>query len=76
MRNLAECTRCGGFTVPEMFRDVGFSSIGWHCLICGEVVDEVILKNRTHPAPVFEWEEPGPWMTLDCDGDLGGEAAF
>jgi hypothetical protein len=30
------------------------SFTGWHCLICGEILDLIILKNRRlHPAPQY-----------------------
>ena len=47
MKLAVNCTRCGGFVMPEAFRDIGIATIGWHCLLCGETVDDVILRNRT-----------------------------
>ena len=47
MEPLTGCTRCGGLIIPEAFRDVGIFSLGWHCLLCGEMGDGVILRNRT-----------------------------
>lgn len=64
MEPLTGCTRCGGFIIPEAFRDIGLCSIGWRCLHCGEMVDSVILQNRVEPpAPLTadegltEWEQ-------------------
>jgi hypothetical protein len=36
--------------IPEAFRDIGLCSIGWRCLLCGEIVDGVILRNRVAPS--------------------------
>jgi len=66
------CTRCGGFIIPEAFRDIGLSSLGWRCLLCGEIVDGVILKNRTSPLiPSPMDEEQADWhcesFATDCE---------
>jgi len=41
------CGKCGGLMVYEKFigREIEDFS-GWRCVICGEIVDEVILRNR------------------------------
>ena len=52
MELVTSCTRCGGFVMPEAFRDIGVSTVGWHCLLCGETVDDVILQNRARPCLV------------------------
>ncbi len=46
-----ECSRCGGFMVQEEFfglQEEAFpvTSLGWRCVMCGEVVDSVIAANR------------------------------
>jgi hypothetical protein len=33
--------------VYEKFRDQTDDFSGWRCVACGEIIDEVILKNRT-----------------------------
>ncbi len=50
------CTRCGGWMVQERCMDVGESLGGYwfwgqRCIQCGDIVDEVILRNRRLPAP-------------------------
>jgi hypothetical protein len=43
-----KCSKCGGFMHYERFYSEeleGFS--GWRCIACGEIIDEVILRNRT-----------------------------
>ena len=41
-----KCYRCGSVMVYEMFYGPGENFSGWRCVSCGEVLDEVILKNR------------------------------
>jgi hypothetical protein len=40
------CHRCGGRMVAEKFYDINGIFHGWHCLICGEILDPVILLHR------------------------------
>ena len=47
-----ECPRCCGRMNYEFFMDGGERSIpwsydGWRCVYCGEVVDPIILLNRS-----------------------------
>ncbi len=49
------CQRCNGTMVEEMFEDLrdDTGSIrfpGWRCMLCGEILDPVILKNRASPS--------------------------
>ncbi len=41
------CYRCGGLMVYEKFYDGGDNFFGWKCISCGEIVDQVILENRS-----------------------------
>jgi hypothetical protein len=43
---LAKCLRCRGTLTYEKFYGVGEQFWGWKCLICGEIIDPVILANR------------------------------
>lgn len=56
-----DCPRCHGTMVVDHFVDLLTSSEiwmpGWRCLMCGEVIDPLILKNRQEP-PVAP-EHPG-----------------
>ena len=50
------CARCGGLLLPQHYMDLlddtgQIDITAWHCTICGEVVDSVILKNRHSPPP-------------------------
>jgi hypothetical protein len=40
------CHRCGGRMIFEKFYDVSSMFYGWHCVICGEILDPVILLHR------------------------------
>lgn len=59
MESLTGCTRCGGLIIPEAFRDIGLFSLGWRCLLCGAMVDSVVLRNRAVPSIAYPmYEEP------------------
>ncbi len=50
------CTRCGGLLVDERCMDIGESLGGYwfmamRCVQCGDIVDEVILRNRYAQLP-------------------------
>jgi hypothetical protein len=66
---LPGCTRCGGLTIPEAFRDVGLFSLGWHCLLCGEIVDGVILQNRTVSSIMSPINEDSADWEQESDAD-------
>jgi len=40
------CRRCGGRMIFEKFYDVNSVFFGWHCVICGDILDAVILLHR------------------------------
>ena len=44
--NAISCQRCGGRMSFEKFYDVNNIFYGWHCVICGEILDPVILLHR------------------------------
>ncbi|MEO5658151.1 MAG: hypothetical protein ABIO65_00030 [Nitrospiria bacterium] len=46
-----ECRRCHGLMVSDRFTDLmdetgQMTFGGWRCLVCGEIVDPVIVTNR------------------------------
>ncbi|MBS0170707.1 MAG: hypothetical protein JSR62_10170 [Nitrospira sp.] len=64
----AHCSRCGGWMVEERCMDIGESLGGYwfwgqRCIQCGDIVDEVILRNRRlpvpHPVLVEQEAQPG-----------------
>jgi len=46
MKDALSCQRCGGRMIFEKFYDVSNIFFGWHCVICGEILDPVILLHR------------------------------
>ncbi len=42
----SRCSRCGGNMVHESFFGPNEQFTGLKCVICGEVIDPVILQNR------------------------------
>ena len=53
------CTRCDGLMVIDRYQDVRDDTgeicfNAWHCLVCGDIIDPVIMSNRrnhTKPLP-------------------------
>ena len=41
-----KCNRCNGSMIYEKFYGDGGTFFGWRCVVCGEIIDQVILKNR------------------------------
>ena len=41
-----KCFRCGSVMVYERFYGLGETFLGWRCILCGEILDELILENR------------------------------
>jgi len=41
-----KCHRCGGVMVCERIYGPDGHFLGWRCIQCGEIIDEVILENR------------------------------
>jgi hypothetical protein len=41
----SECHRCGGLMVTEWCSEL--DSMAWRCVQCGELIDAVILNNRS-----------------------------
>ena len=41
-----KCSRCGAPMTLQKFYSLSEVFWGWKCLLCGEIVDPVILENR------------------------------
>ncbi|MGA2467994.1 MAG: hypothetical protein ABSH06_27075 [Thermodesulfobacteriota bacterium] len=41
-----KCHRCGSVMVYERFYGPHKHFGGWKCILCGEIIDQVILENR------------------------------
>lgn len=54
-----DCPRCKGVMVQNVFEDLRDDTgslyfNGWRCLICGEILDPVIVTNRaSRPSPLL-----------------------
>jgi hypothetical protein len=46
-----QCPRCNGWMGFEKFYGPNNAFFGWHCLLCGDILDPVILLNRLRPRP-------------------------
>ena len=44
--NAMKCMRCGGAMIYEKFYGDCEHFFGWRCVVCGEIIDQVILENR------------------------------
>jgi uncharacterized Zn finger protein len=52
-----KCNRCGSLMVREIYYHEGDTFAGLRCLLCGEVVDSEILKNRAESlAKTEQWK--------------------
>ncbi len=40
------CHRCGGRMIFEKYYDLNSIFYGWRCVMCGEIIDPVILLHR------------------------------
>lgn len=41
-----KCNKCGGVMAYEKFYGDYEEFFGWRCIFCGDIIDQVILKNR------------------------------
>lgn len=44
-----KCHRCGGIMVFEKYFGQCEYFWGWRCVLCGEIIDDLILENRNGP---------------------------
>ena len=64
------CPRCHGLMVTTKLEDrkgsISFEALpGWHCLVCGEVLDPGIIANRKgqrHPTRSRARPRYGAWL--------------
>jgi hypothetical protein len=43
-----QCTRCAGLRVPEIIYEGGSRVFALRCVLCGDIIDRVIILNRQH----------------------------
>lgn len=54
-----DCPRCKSMMVQDIFEDLeddtgNLCFRGWRCIICGEILDPVIVTNRdSRPSPLL-----------------------
>lgn len=41
-----QCARCAGMRVPEIISEGGTRVMALRCVLCGDIVDRVIVHNR------------------------------
>lgn len=41
-----QCPRCAGLRVPEVIYEGGSKILALRCILCGDVMDRVIVLNR------------------------------
>jgi len=44
---MVKCDRCGGVMAYEKFYGQAEDYFGWRCIVCGDIIDRVILENRS-----------------------------
>ena len=61
------CSRCTGLMIRDDLQDeTGLDRfVAWRCLICGEVLDPVILENRSE-APNLMVDRGRHWPKVQC----------
>ena len=48
MEDIMKCSRCGGLMVYENSYTLEIANLyEWRCVPCGEIIDKVILENRS-----------------------------
>ncbi len=62
-----QCVRCAGMSVPELICEGGTRIMALRCIHCGDIIDQVIVRNRqrsrdSYPSrprtPVYERDRP------------------
>lgn len=44
---MQKCGRCGGILLQDVLEEVGVPLHAWHCVVCGNWIDPLILHHRT-----------------------------
>jgi hypothetical protein len=48
---MTTCRRCGGILFQDCIQEDGEELLAWHCLLCGEWADALILQHRAMASP-------------------------
>ena len=55
-----KCSRCGGLMVYENFYTLEIANLyEWRCVPCGEIIDKVVLENRSMQGVSARIKVPG-----------------
>jgi len=72
-----KCHRCGSVMVYERFYGLDEQFSGWRCVLCGEIIDQVILENRqTGLVGRQEWQKGWSELTSEPPGKHLATYAF
>ncbi len=41
-----KCSKCNGLMIYERYQFICEVAYAWRCVICGEIIDNVVLSNR------------------------------
>jgi len=48
-----QCTRCAGLRVSEIIYEGGSRVVALRCVLCGDIIDRVIILNRQRRRPPY-----------------------
>ncbi|MEW6333773.1 MAG: hypothetical protein AB1558_05850 [Thermodesulfobacteriota bacterium] len=65
-KHIKKCLRCNGAMFYDKFYSAYGQFWGWRCLICGEIVDQVILMNRQSKRVGQAANLPGSRQAMGC----------
>ena len=68
------CQRCKSRMVFEKYYDVNNVFYGWHCVMCGEILDPVILLHRLSQNADIQIPEREEEVLFLIQKYLGGKA--
>jgi hypothetical protein len=54
---IMRCSRCGGMMSYEKFYGDCERFFGWRCIVCAEIIDQVILENRLEQKGGNRWDK-------------------
>lgn len=63
---IKKCLRCNGAMIHDKFYCSHGQFWGWRCVICGEIVDPVILDNRQSSRAGQEMSFLGDRKAIGC----------
>jgi len=52
LKDPMKCPHCGSSMIYEKFYGSQEHFWGWRCILCGEIIDKVIMENRNGSRPM------------------------